>query len=174
MGKLKNPTFTIQTAVVITEYPGATAEEVELQVTEVIEKAVQKLGSLKHVRSMSQPNVSTVFVDIQDSFPPDAMPQIWNNLRERIHNVQGLLPKGAGPSQVIDHFGETYGVFLALSGAGFSYEELRRYAEYMQKRLKGCDDVSEVKLFGIQPQQIVVELSRTRMATLGIHPDDII
>ncbi|MBW2204601.1 MAG: efflux RND transporter permease subunit [Deltaproteobacteria bacterium] len=142
MGKLKNPTFTIQTAVVITEYPGATAEEVELQVTEVIEKAVQKLGSLKHVRSMSQPNVSTVFVDIQDSFPPDAMPQIWNNLRERIHNTKGLLPKGAGPSQVIDHF--------------------------------GCDDVSEVKLFGIQPQQIVVELSRTRMATLGIHPDDII
>ena len=174
MGKLKNPTFTIQTAVVITQYPGASAEEVELQVTEVIEKAVQKLGSLKHVRSMSQPNVSTVFVDIQDSYPPDAMPQIWNNLRERIHNAQGLLPKGAGPSEVIDHFGETYGVFLALSGAGFSYEELRRYAEYMQKRLKGCDDVAEVKLFGIQPQHIVVELSRTRMATLGIHPDHII
>lgn len=174
MGKLKNPTFTIQTAVVITPYPGASAEEVELQVTEVIEKATQKLGSLKHVRSMSRPNVSTVFVDIQDSYPPDAMPQIWNNLRERIHNAQGLLPKGAGPSQVIDHFGETYGVFLALSGAGFSYEELRRYAEYMQKRLKGCDDVSEIKLFGIQPQQIVVELSRSRMATLGIHPDDII
>ncbi len=174
MGKLKNPTFTIQTAVVITQYPGASAEEVELQVTEVIEKAVQKLGSLKHVRSMSQPNVSTVFVDIQDSYPPDAMPQIWNNLRERVHNAQGLLPAGAGPSQVIDHFGETYGVFLALSGAGFSYEELRRYAEYMQKRLKGCNDVAEVKLFGIQPQQIVVELSRTRMATLGIHPNDII
>ena len=174
IGKLKNPTFTIQTAVVITEYPGASAEEVELQVTEVIEKAVQKLGSLKHVRSMSQPDVSTVFVDIQDSFPPDAMPQIWNNLRERIHDAQGLLPKGAGPSQVVDHFGETYGVFLALSGEGFSYEELRRYAEYMQKRLKGCDDVSEVKLFGIQPQQIVVELSRTRMASLGIHPGDII
>lgn len=174
MGKLKNPTFTIQTAVVITQYPGASAEEVELQVTEVIEKAVQKLGSLKHVRSMSQPDISTVFVDIQDSYPPEAMPQIWNNLRERIHNAQGLLPKGAGPSQVIDHFGETYGVFLALSGAGFSYEELRRYAEYMQKRLKGCDDVSEVKLFGIQPQQIIVELSRSRMATLGIHPDDII
>ncbi|MBT3256001.1 MAG: efflux RND transporter permease subunit [Deltaproteobacteria bacterium] len=174
MGKLKNPTFTIQTAVVITEYPGASAEEVELQVTEVIEKAAQKLGSLKHVRSMSQPDISTVFVDIQDSFPPDAMPQIWNNLRERIHNAQGLLPQGAGPPQIIDHFGQTYGVFLTLSGAGFSYEELRRYAEYMQKRLKGCDDVAEVKLFGIQPQQIVVELSRTRMATLGIHPHDII
>ena len=174
IGKLKNPAFTIQTAVVITQYPGASAEEVDLQVTEVIEKAVQKLGSLKHVRSMSQPGVSTVYVDIKDSFPPDAMPQIWNNLRERIHNAQGLLPKGAGPSQVIDHFGETYGVFLALSGKGFSYEELRRYAEYMQKRLKLCADVAEVKLFGIQPQQIVVELSRTQMATLGIHPDDII
>ncbi len=174
MGKLKNPTFAIQTAVVITPYPGASAREVELQVTEVIEKAAQKLGSLKHVRSMSQPSVSTVFVDIQDSYPPEAMPQIWNNLRERIHNTQGLLPEGAGPPEVIDHFGETYGVFLALSGAGFSYEELRRYAEYMQKRLKGCDDVSEVKLFGIQPQQIVVELSRPRMATLGIHPDNII
>ncbi len=90
IGKLKNPTFTIQTAVVITQYPGASAEEVELQVTEVIEKAAQKLGSLKHVRSMSQPDVSTVFVDIEDSYPPEAMPQIWNNLRERIHNAQGV------------------------------------------------------------------------------------
>jgi len=174
IGKLKNPTFTIQTAVVITQYPGATAEAVELQVTEVIEKAAQKLQSLKHVRSMSQPGVSTVFVDIKDSYPPEAMPQIWDNLRERVHNAQGLLPQGAGPSQVIDHFGETYGVFLALCGTGFSYEELRRYAEYMQKRLKLCTDVSEVKLFGIQPQEIVVELSRPRMANLGIHPNDII
>ncbi len=174
MGKLKNPTFTVQTALVITQYPGATAEEVELQVTDVIEKAAQKLQSLKHVRSMSRPGVSTVYVDIKDSYPPEAMPQIWNNLRERIHNAQMFLPEGAGPSEVIDHFGETYGVFLALTGPGFSYEELRRYGEFMQKRLKGCTDVSEVKLFGVQPQEIVVELSRPRMATLGIHPNNII
>jgi len=174
VGKLKNPAFPIQTAVVITPYPGASAEEVELQVTEIIEKAAQKMGSLKHVRSMSQPGLSTVFVDIKDSYPPEAMPQIWNELRERIHDAQGLLPKGAGAPEVIDHYGRTYGVFLALSGGGFSFEELRRYAEYMQKRLKGCTDVEEVKLFGIQPEQIVVELSRSRMAHLGIHPSSIV
>ena len=71
---------------------------------------------------------------------------------------------------MVDHFGQTYGVFLALSGKGFDYEELRRYALYMQKRLKKCTDVCEVTLFGIQPQKIVVELSRSRMAGLGIHP----
>lgn len=171
LGKLKNPEFTIQTAVVITEYPGASAEEVDMQVTEVIEKYAQKLASLKHVRSYSSPDVSVVYVDIQDSFPPEAMPQIWDELRERMENAEADLPDGAQTPEVIDHFGDTYGVFLALTGDGFSYDELRVAAEYMQKRLKLCDNVAQVELFAVQEQNIVVELSRERMANLSADPE---
>jgi len=174
LGKLKDPTFTIQTAVVMTEYPGASPSEVELQVTEVIEKAVQKMGSLDKVRSMSQQGLSTVFVDIKPAYPPEAMPQVWNELREEIEDAGQELPQGAGPSFVIDHFGETYGVFLALTGDGFSMSELGEYAEYMQKHLKLCTDVADVTLFGVQPEEVVIEVSKERLADFEVNPESIL
>jgi len=174
MGKLKNPNFIIQTAVVITEYPGATPEEVELQVTEVIEKYVQKLGSLNDVYSISEAGLSTIYVDIQQTYSPDAMPQIWNELRERMTDAQFELPSGVRPPYVVDHFGNTYGVYLALYGDGFTYEELRTFAQYAQKRLKLCLDVEDVILFGVQDEHITVNLSRERMANLGINPNLIV
>jgi multidrug efflux pump subunit AcrB len=173
LGKLKNPTFTIQTAVVITAFPGASAEEVERLVTEPLEKAIQAMGQLKHVRSKSEPGTSTIFVDIKDSNPPSAMPQIWTDLRERIRDAQNLLPPSAGPSDVIDHFGRSYGILLALSGDGFSMRELRHYANYMKKRLKKCKDAQGVTVFGIQDEQIVLEISRERLAGLHIDLADI-
>jgi len=173
LGKLKNPEFTIQTALVVTPYPGASAREVADLVTEPLEQAVQTMGSLEHVRSTSQTGLSTVFVDIKDSYPPSAMPQIWTNLRERVQDAQPLLPSGAGPSEVIDHFGRSYGIFLALTGKGFSMNELRHYAQYMQKRLKQCDEAAGVALFGIQEEDIVLELSRERIAELQVNVADI-
>src|SRR6056297_2732438 len=136
LGKLKNPTFTIQTALVITEFPGASPREVERLVTDPLEKAVQAMGQLKHVRSKSVAGRSTIYVDIKDSNPPSAMPQIWNNLRERIQDARAYLPSGAGRPDVIDHFGRSYGILLALSGDGYSMRELREYATHIKKRLK--------------------------------------
>ena len=172
-GKLKNPNFVIQTALVLTQYPGASASEVERHVTEPLEKAVQAMGSLKHVRSMSQTGLSTLFVDIKDSLPDSAMPQIWTDLRERIRDAQVFLPKGAGPSEVIDHFGRSYGILLALSGKGFSMKELRHYAEHMTKRLKLCKGAAGVTIFGIQEEQIILEISRERLAELQVNIADI-
>ncbi|MEW5734863.1 MAG: efflux RND transporter permease subunit [Thermodesulfobacteriota bacterium] len=171
MGKLRNPSVTFATAVVLTEYPGASAREVELLVTEPLEKAVEAMGTVEHVRSMSQPGLSTVFVDLKDSLPQEDIPQSWNELRERVNDAQYLMPQGAVPSLVVDHFSRTYGVFLALTGKGFSMSELRIYAETLQKELRHCTDVAGVALFGIQDEQIEVILSRERLATLGVNPD---
>ncbi len=166
LGKLKNPTFTIQTALVVTEFPGASASEVERLVTDPLEKAVQAMGQLKHVRSRSEAGRSTLFVDIKDDNPPSAMPQIWTDLRERIRDAQDQLPSGAKPSDVVDHFGRSYGILLALTGDGYSMRELRHYANVMKKRLKKCEDAQGVTIFGIQDEQIVLEISHERLAAL--------
>ncbi|WP_462324348.1 efflux RND transporter permease subunit [Desulfoplanes sp.] len=168
LGKLKNPTFTIQTALVLTEYPGGSPQEVERLVTDPLEKAIQAMGQLKHVRSKSEAGRSTIYVDIKDSNPPSAMPQIWTNLRERIRDARAYLPPGAGTPDVIDHFGRSYGILLALSGEGYSMRELRGYANYMKKRLKKCEDAQGVTIFGIQEEQIVLEISREKLAGLDL------
>ena len=168
LGKLKNPTFTIQTALVVTEFPGASPTDVERLVTEPLEKAVQAMGQLKHVRSKSEAGRSTLYVDIKDSNPPSAMPQIWTTLRERIRDAQAYLPPGAGTSKVIDHFGRSYGILLALSGDGYSMRELREYANHMKKRFKKCEDAQGVTIFGIQEEQIVLEVPREKLAGLQV------
>ena len=168
LGKLKNPTFTIQTALVITEFPGASPREVERLVTDPLEKAVQTMGQLKHVRSKSEAGRSTIYVDIKDSNPPSAMPKIWTNLRERIRDARAHLPPGAGRPDVIDHFGRSYGILLALTGDGYSMRELREYANYMKKRLKKCEDAQGVTIFGIQDERIVLEVSREKLAGLDL------
>ena len=168
LGKLKNPAFTIKEALVITEYPGASPLEVEKLVTDPLEKAVRKMGSLKHVKSTSEAGRSTLYVDIMGDEPPSAMPRIWTELRERIGDAQAALPPGAGTSEVIDHFGRSYGILLGMSGEGFSMSELRRHAEFAKKRLEGCEYAEGVEIFGIQPEQIVVEISHDGMADLPI------
>ena len=173
MGKLKNPSFEIRTALVLTEYPGASAADIERLVTDPLEEAIEEMGTLKHVTSESRTGLSTIFVDIKGSLPPDELPQIWDELRERVADAQDALPTGAGPSEVVDHFGRSYGILLALTGEGFSLRELRQYAKYMQKRLKRCKYAAGVTIFGVQEEQIVIELSRERLAELNIGLADI-
>ncbi|MCF7873213.1 MAG: efflux RND transporter permease subunit [Candidatus Omnitrophica bacterium] len=174
LGKLKNPTFSIATALVVTEYPGASPTEVEKQVTEPLEQAIQRMGSLKSVKSESRAELSTIFVKMKSFYSGKELKQIWNELRERVGDAQAYLPSGARRSLVVDHFGRTYGVFLALTGEGFSYPELKKYAKFIQKKLKRCKDVAGVTLFGIQEEMVQVEISRQRLAEIGINPDQII
>ncbi len=168
LGKLKNPTFTIHTALVTTEFPGASPAEVERLVTDPLEKAVQAMGQLKHVRSKSEAGRSTLHVKVKEDNPPSAMPQIWTNLRERIRDARSALPPGAKNPRVRDHFGRTYGILLALTGEGYSMRELREYANYMKKSFKQCKDAQGVTIFGIQREQIVVEVSREELAGLDL------
>ncbi|MCA9808886.1 MAG: efflux RND transporter permease subunit, partial [Candidatus Dadabacteria bacterium] len=114
--RLEDPEFTIKEAIIVTPYPGATAAEVEEEVTNVIEKAVQEMGQLKRVESTSSRGLSTVKAVIKDEYDKKSLPQVWDELRRKVNDYQSQLPPGAGPSLVNDDYGDVYGVYLAITG----------------------------------------------------------
>jgi len=166
--RLEDPEFTIKTALVLTPYPGATAEEVEEEVTDVIERAAQQLGQLKRVKSKSERGLSTVEVEIKDKYDKRLLPQVWDELRRKIDDAQGRLPPGAGPSLVNDDFGDVYGVYVAVTGDGYSYAEIKEYAKLLQRELLLVEDVKKIELYGVQPEVVYVKMSRQKLAQLGI------
>jgi multidrug efflux pump subunit AcrB len=174
MGRLEDPEFTIKEALIVTPYPGASAEEVALEVTNPIETACQQLGQLKRVESESTRGRSVVKAVIKDRYDRPRIPQVWDELRRKISDVQPQLPPPCrGKSMVIDDFGDVYGIFLAITGDGFTYPEIRRYAEFLRRELLLVDSVKKVELFGEQPEQVFLEISRQRLARLGINEDQI-
>jgi multidrug efflux pump subunit AcrB len=174
MGRLEDPELTIKEALIITPYPGASAEEVAKEVTNPIESAVQQLGQLKRVDSESSRGMSVVTAVIQDGFHTDAIPQVWDELRRKIGDVQPQLPPSVrGRSMVIDDFGDVYGIFLAITGDGYSFPELRRYAEFLRRELLLAPNVKKVELFAAQQEVVFLEISRQRLAQLGINEEQI-
>ncbi len=173
MGKLEDPVFTIKTAVVVTPWPGASPHEVEQRVTEVIEKAVQSSDEVDNIHSVSQAGLSVVYVDLNEKNRTAQIQQLWDMLRRKVNSVQKDLPRGAGPSLVQDDYGDVYGIFLALTGDGFENAELKKYADYLKRELLLVPDVSRIQLFGNQTQAVYVEISKSRLADLGIPPDAI-
>ena len=168
LSRLEDPEFAIKQAVVITPYPGASPQEVEKEVTEKIEKAVQELGQLDSVESYSSRGLSTVSVIIKDKFDKTKLPQIWDELRRKINDYQKELPPGAGPSLVNDDFGDVYGVYYALTGEGYTYAELKSVAEILKRELLTVTDVKKIVFFGAQLEAVYVEISRAKIAALGI------
>jgi multidrug efflux pump subunit AcrB len=174
LGRLEDPEFTIKEALVITPYPGASAEEVAQEVTNPIESALQQLGQLERVESESTRGRSVVSAIIKDRFHADAIPQVWDELRRKINDVQSRLPPAVrGRSVVVDDFGDVYGVFLAITGDGFTQAELRRYAEFLRRELQTVPDVKKVDLFAEQQEVAYLEISRQRLAQLGIDEERI-
>jgi multidrug efflux pump subunit AcrB len=174
MGRLEDPEFTIKEALIITPYPGARAEEVAQEVTNPVERAVQRLGQLDRVESESARGMSIVSARIKDRFHKDAIPQVWDELRRKINDVQPQLPPSVrGTSMVIDDFGDVYGIFLAITGDGYSSAELRRYAEFLRRELLLVEGVKSVALFAPQEEVVYLEISRQRLAQLGINEDQI-
>jgi len=168
IGRLEDPEFTIKEALVVTTYPGASPTEVEREVTEIIERAVQKMGQVERVSSRSERGLSTVTVTMKDRYDGTALPQIWDELRRKVVDAQFELPPRAGPSRVIDDFGDVYGITYALTGDGHSLADLQDYAEWLQRELLLVTDVAKVSLFGLVPEVIYVEASRERLAALGL------
>jgi multidrug efflux pump subunit AcrB len=168
MGRLEDPEFTIKDALIITPYPGASAAEVEEEVSDVIETAVQKLKQLLEVESRSTRGLSIVTATIKDKFDKETLPQVWDELRRKVNDAQSQLPPGAGPSIVNDDFGDVYGVFFALYGEGYSYAELYETAKLLRRELLLVQDVAKIDFFGMQPEVVYVELDRDRMSQLGI------
>ncbi len=174
LGKLEDPEFTIKTATIITYYPGASPTEVEQQVTDEIEKACQRIEGIDQVRSISKAGVSIVYVDILQSYRKKRLPQKWDMLRRKVREVQRLLPVGAYPPEIYDDYGDVFGVFVALTGDGFSYEELKDYALHLQRELLLVRDVNRVELWGTQAECVYVEISKSRLAETGMHPREIV
>jgi multidrug efflux pump subunit AcrB len=171
LGRLEDPEFTIKEALIVTPYPGASPEEVAKEVTNPIESACQQLGQLKRVESESLRGRSVVTAVIEDRFHKDAIPQVWDELRRKINDVQPQLPPSVrGRSMVIDNFGDVYGIFLAITGNGFSQPELRRYADFLRRELVLVPGVKKAELFAEQQEVVFLEISRQRLAVLGMVP----
>ena len=174
LSRLEDPEFTIKDALVVTPYPGATAAEVEEEVTDRIEKAVQQLGQLDKIESKSDRGLSTLTVTIQNQYDGDALPQIWDELRRKVSDVQNELPPGAGPSLVIDDYGDVYGVFIALYGPEYSYAELKEVVDFLRRELLLVEDVAKIDTFGERTEAIYIELNRDRLSQLSISPEAIV
>ncbi|MGI9324865.1 MAG: efflux RND transporter permease subunit, partial [Pseudomonadales bacterium] len=170
MGRLEDPAFTIKDALVITPYPGASAAEVEEEVTNEIEIALQKLGQLKEIKSRSSRGMSIVTATMKDNYDQSLLPQVWDELRRKVGDAQRNLPPGAGTPYVNDDFGDVYGVFVAVYGSEYSYAELWEVVKFLRRELLLVQDVAKIETFGLQPEAIYVELDRERMSQLGVPP----
>jgi multidrug efflux pump subunit AcrB len=174
LGRLEDPEFTIKEALIITPYPGASAEEVAMEVTNPIESACQELGQLERVESESTRGMSVVSAIIRDRYHKDRIPQVWDELRRKINDVQGRLPPSVrGRSFVVDDFGDVYGIFLSVTGDGYSEADLRRYAEFLRRELLQVPGTKKIDLFGQQQDVVFLEISRQRLAGLGIDEEQV-
>ncbi|BFM14010.1 efflux RND transporter permease subunit [Maricurvus nonylphenolicus] len=173
LSRLEDPEFTIKDALVVTQYPGATPAEVELEVTDLIETEIQRLGQVKEIQSISKAGLSTITVTMKDKYDKDSLPAVWEQLRRKIHDVTGKLPPGAQQPVVIDDFGDVFGVMFALTGDGYTNKELYEYAKFLRRELLLVKDVAKVDLWGVQQEAIYVEFSRAQMSLLGISQNQI-
>lgn len=168
LGKLEDPSFTVKTAVVVTLYPGASAEEVEQQVTDTVETKLQEMATLNRLRSLSRPGMSMVFVDLKESLNSDALPQEWDLLRRKVSDMKLLLPSTAQISVVQDEFSEVYGMLFSIYSQDATPNELRQYAEELQRRIKTVDGIKKVELHGVQPRVVYIDIPDERLAQYGL------
>ena len=168
IGRLEDPEYTIKSAQIVTSWPGATATEVAEQLTDPIETAVQQLGQLDSVTSKSYPGRSIVSVNIKDQYGKADLPQIWDELRRKVGDLASSLPAGTSAPLVVDDYGDVYGMYYAVYGDGFSFAELKEHAKLLRRELLLCDDVAKIDLIGDQREVVYFEISRARLASMGI------
>jgi len=168
LGQLEDPEFTIKTAVIATPYPGASAVEVEQEVTERIELKLQEIKEIKFIESTSRPGLSTIKLDIQPRFWSEELPQIWDTLRRKIRDVESSLPPGAGRPIVNDDFGDVFGLLLAVTSDGFSYRELKDYVDFLKRELSLVAGVGRVDLWGDRDRVLYFDVREENLVELGI------
>lgn len=173
LGRLEDPEFTVKTAVITTYYPGASSEQVELEVTDRIEKKIQEMSEVKDIASISRPGISIIKVNIKSQYWSDRLPQVWDILRKKVNDITPSLPPGASTPTVGDDFGYVFGFLLAVTSDGFSYSELEKYTKNLQKELSVVPGVARVDLWGAQQKRIFLDISNTQYSELGISPEDL-
>ncbi|MDX5514233.1 efflux RND transporter permease subunit [Stenotrophomonas sp. RG-453] len=168
LGQSEDPPFTFKVMVVRTNWPGATAEQVSRQVTEPIEKALLNTGQYEFIRSYSRPGESQVIFVARDSLRSKAIPDLWYQVRKRVGDIKPTLPREIVGPFFNDEFGDTFGNIYALTGRGFDYAVMRDYADRIQLELQRVPDVGKIELEGLQDEKVWIELSNTKLATLGV------
>ena len=173
LGQLEDPDFTIKTAAVITAYPGASPEEVELEVTDKIELAIQQMKQIDYLESWSRSGLSMIKVNILPAYTSNEIPQIWDELRRKIREIESRLPTGAARPIINDDFGDVFGHLLALTGDGYTYAELEEYAKFLKKELSLVEGVAKVNFWGDQAKVVYIDSSQTQISQLGLSEQSI-
>ena len=168
LGRLEDPAFTIKSAVIVTQYPGASADEVAREVSEPIESEVQKMGEVDEIRSMNQPGLSWITVDVKDTFDGTELPEVWTKLRNRVGDA--ALPNGASPPFVNDSFGDVFGIFYAVTAPGFEDREIHELSTFLRRELLTVDGVADISLSGLPDEVIYVEPDPIVANNLNVPP----
>ena len=174
MSKLEDPEIKVRQAMVVTTYPGASAHQVELEVTDKLEKSIREMASIDNIDSKSFADLSLITVELVTTTPSDEIEQQWDMLRRKVANAQSILPSGASASIVKDDFGDVFGMFYALTGDGLGDYELSEYANLIKRELNDIDGVTRVNIYGRRDECINIELLEDRMANLGVMPIEVI
>jgi len=170
LGRAEDPEFTIKTMVVSAEWPGATAREMELQVTDRLEKKLQETPWLDYVQSYSEPGRCFIFVNLKDYAPNAAVPDAWYQVHKKLNDIAHTLPEGMHGPFFNDEFGDTYGTIYAFTADGFTHAELKDAVDDVRQELLRIPSVAKVDLIGVQQEKVYIEMSHRKLATLGIDP----
>ena len=173
LGQLEDPEYTIKDALVITYYPGASPEQVEEEVTYPIELALQNLSYVDEIKSTSKDGYSKVQITIKDTYRAEQLKQIWDEVRKKVRDMHGSFPAGVANPIVVDDFGDVYGIMLAVHGEGYPYKDLENYVDYVKRELVLVDGVAKVEIAAEQAEQVTIEISRSKLATMGVSPNQL-
>lgn len=171
MGRMEDPDFVIRQMVVSVAWPGASATQVEEQVTDKIEKKLQDLPGVDYLTSNSKPGQAVIYVFLKDSVSEKDIRSTWLEVRNMVNDIKGTLPAGVIGPAFNDRFDDVFGTVFALTADGYSYEEMREQAEKIRRVILGVDGVKKVELIGVQDEKIYIEMESSKLAQLGIDPN---
>ncbi|WP_298445382.1 efflux RND transporter permease subunit [uncultured Ferrimonas sp.] len=174
LGRLEDPSFTIKEAMVITAYPGATAEEVEEELTYPLEREIRRLPYVDKITSTSAPGLSQIMVTMKMEYDEFELPQIWDELRRKINDLRPQLPSGAAPPSIMDDFGDVYGMLYLVTGNNYQFDDLKQYVDGLRRELELIEGVGKISIEGDQQEQVFIELSLTRLAALNLDMRNVI
>ncbi|MDH8702673.1 multidrug efflux pump subunit AcrB [Dysgonomonadaceae bacterium PH5-43] len=174
MGKLEDPELIVKQAMVVTTYPGASAHQVELEVTDVLEKSIRTMKDVDYVESRSMNDLSMITINLSTLVPNNGVEDVWNILRRKVSDVQSQLPEGASASIVKDDFGDVMGMFYAMTSDGFTDRELGDYADLLKRNILEIEGVSRVDIYGQGKECINIELYEDKLANLGVSPAEVL
>lgn len=174
MSKLEDPEIKVKQAMVVTTYPGASAHQVELEVTDILEKRIRTMGNVNNIESSSYNDLSIIIVDLLSTVKDNEVEQHWDLLRRRVNDAVSVLPDGAMAPIVKDDFGNVYGMFYALTSDDMSHKELSNYAELIKREVTIIDGVERIDLYGKRTECINISLNQERMSALGVKPIEVL